>query len=74
MKQNLIRTMELIGRSLHPDHLKQKQFVFHKRVDLINHLLVSCGGVVLSSQYHPDNDTCMGAEIGHISSLNNRIK
>jgi hypothetical protein len=39
VKQNLIRTMELIGRSLHPDHLKQKQFVFHKRVDLINHLL-----------------------------------
>ena len=40
VKQNLIRAMDLIGRSLHIDHLK-KTFVFNKRVDLINHLLVS---------------------------------
>ena len=40
VKQNLIRSMDLIGRSLHTDHLK-KTFVFSKRVDLINHLLVS---------------------------------
>ena len=43
VKQNLIRSMDLIGRSLHIDHLK-KTFVFNKRVDLINHLLVSGRG------------------------------
>ncbi len=39
VKQNLIRTIDLIGRALHPDHLKNKDFVFSKRGDLINHLL-----------------------------------
>lgn len=39
MKQNLIRTIDLIGRALHPDHLKNGEFVFSKRADLINHLL-----------------------------------
>ena len=42
MKQNLIRTIDLIGRALHPDHLKRGDFVFRKREDLINHLLVNC--------------------------------
>ncbi len=39
VKQNLIRTIDLIGRALHPDHLKTNDFVFSKRGDLINHLL-----------------------------------
>ena len=39
VKQNLIRTIELIGRALHPDHLKSTDFIFSKRGDLINHLL-----------------------------------
>ena len=39
MKQNLIRTIDLIGRALHPDHLKNNEFVFSKRADLVNHLL-----------------------------------
>jgi len=39
VKQNLIRTIDLIGRALHPDHLKSSEFVFSKRGDLINHLL-----------------------------------
>lgn len=41
MKQNLVRTIDLIGRALHPDHLKQTDFIFQKRGDLISHLLVS---------------------------------
>lgn len=40
VKQNLIRTIDLIGRALHPGHLKKDDFVFGKRGDLINHLLV----------------------------------
>ena len=40
VKQNLIRTIDLIGRALHPDHLKRTDFVFSKRGDLITHLLV----------------------------------
>lgn len=39
VKQNLIRTIDLIGRALHPDHLKSSDFVFSKRGDLISHLL-----------------------------------
>ena len=41
VKQNLIRTIDLIGRALHPDHLKSHDFVFKKRGDLITHLLVN---------------------------------
>ena len=40
VKQNLIRTIDLIGRALHPDHLKKTDFIFSKRGDFINHLLV----------------------------------
>ncbi|CAI8027036.1 Maestro heat-like repeat-containing protein family member 1 [Geodia barretti] len=39
VKQNLIRTIDLIGRALHPDHLKKDDFIFSKRGDLLNHLL-----------------------------------
>ena len=39
VKQNLIRTIDLIGRALHPDHLKTNEFIFTKRADLLNHLL-----------------------------------
>ncbi|XP_011410499.2 PREDICTED: maestro heat-like repeat-containing protein family member 1 [Amphimedon queenslandica] len=39
VKQNLIRTIDLIGRSVHPDHLKIPDFIFNGRSDLINHLL-----------------------------------
>eukprot|EP00117_Sycon_ciliatum_P004055 scpid12251/ scgid8580/ HEAT repeat-containing protein 7A len=38
VKQNLIRTVELIGKALHPDHLKNKDFVFSKRADLLGHM------------------------------------
>ena len=55
VKQNLIRSMDLIGRSLHINHLK-KTFVFNKRVDLFNHLLVSGGEVAVSGMEH----VCMG--------------
>ena len=44
VKQNLIRTIDLIGKALHPDHLKIEGFVFSKRGDLINHLLVRVDG------------------------------
>ena len=40
MKQNLIRTIDLIGRAVHPDHLKISDFIFNGRSDLVNHLLV----------------------------------
>ena len=40
VKQNLIRTVELIGKALHPDHLKNKDFVFSKRADLLGHMQV----------------------------------
>jgi hypothetical protein len=47
VKQNLIRTIDLIGKALHPDHLKTNEFIFSKRGDLINHLLVSFLGYYL---------------------------
>ncbi|XP_064611998.1 maestro heat-like repeat-containing protein family member 1 [Liolophura sinensis] len=37
VKQNLIRTMELIAKALHPSHL-QTQYTFTKRGDLLTHL------------------------------------
>ena len=40
VKQNLIRTIDLIGKALHPSHLKTTNFVFAKRKDLLEHLLV----------------------------------
>ena len=43
VKQNLIRTIDLIGKALHPEHLKNNEFIFNKRGDLIDHLLVSVG-------------------------------
>lgn len=46
VKQNLIRTIDLIGKALHPDHLKTNDFTFNKRGDLINHLLV-CVAIIL---------------------------
>lgn len=41
MKQNLIRTVELIGKALHPDHLKANDFIFSKRADLLGHMQVN---------------------------------
>lgn len=38
VKENLIRTIDLIGKSVNPDHLKTN-FVFAGRGDLVNHLL-----------------------------------
>ena len=52
MKQNLIRTIDLIGKALHPDHLKSTEFVFSKRGDLINHLLVSSITIVCTCDTH----------------------
>ena len=52
VKQNLIRTIDLIGKALHPDHLKTEDFVFTKRGDLINHLLVSLQSI--SSSFYFD--------------------
>lgn len=37
VKQNLIRAVDLIGKSLHPDHLK-KNSPFEKKTSLINHM------------------------------------
>ena len=41
MKQNLIRAVDLIGKSLHPNHLQTADFVFQKRGDLLAHMQVS---------------------------------
>ena len=38
MKQNLIRAVDLIGKSMHPDHLN-RTYTFAKKTELINHLL-----------------------------------
>lgn len=43
MKQNLIRTVDLIGKSLHPSHLQTTDFVFQKRGDLLVHMQVLLG-------------------------------
>ena len=40
MKQNLIRAVDLIGRSMHPDHL-QAAHTFTSRGDLLSHMIVS---------------------------------
>ncbi|KAL3859489.1 hypothetical protein ACJMK2_009708 [Sinanodonta woodiana] len=37
VKTNLIRTVDLIGKALHPDHL-EKQYNFSNRIEFINHL------------------------------------
>ena len=53
VKQNLIHTIDLIGRALHPDHLKSHDFVFRKQCDLITHLLVEHTYVSITSiQYN----------------------
>ena len=53
VKQNLIRTIDMIGRALHPDHLKTHDFVFRKQCDLITHLLVEHTYVSITSiQYN----------------------
>ncbi|KAK3746766.1 hypothetical protein QZH41_013595 [Actinostola sp. cb2023] len=39
VKQNLIRAVELIGKALEPSRLQQPDFVFSRRVELINHML-----------------------------------
>lgn len=38
VKENLIRCVDLIGKSLHPSHLKNDKFVLHRRSDLLNHM------------------------------------
>jgi hypothetical protein len=38
VKQNLIRAVDLIGKSLHPNHLQTTDFVFQKRGDLLVHM------------------------------------
>lgn len=40
VKQNLIRATELIGKALEPSRLQQPEFVFTKRQELIQHMLV----------------------------------
>lgn len=52
VKQNLIRTIDLIGKALHPDHLKTTNFIFAKRKDLIEHLLVNFTCVVEVKSVH----------------------
>lgn len=39
VKENLIRCVDLIGKSLHPSHLKTDKFVFHRRGDLLGHMM-----------------------------------
>lgn len=51
VKQNLIRTIDLIGRALHPDHLKKTDFVFSKRGDLISHLLVRTCAIFIAFHF-----------------------
>lgn len=41
VKQNLIRATELIGKALEPSRLQQPEFVFTKRQEFVNHMLVS---------------------------------
>ena len=43
VKQNLIRATELIGKALEPGRLQQPEFIFTKRKELINHMLVGSG-------------------------------
>eukprot|EP00040_Diaphanoeca_grandis_P032327 m.195702 g.195702 ORF g.195702 m.195702 type:complete len:1632 (-) comp32581_c2_seq1:207-5102(-) len=39
VKENLIRCVDLIGKSLHPSHLKNDKFVLHRRGDLLTHMI-----------------------------------
>lgn len=39
VKENLIRCVDLIGKSLHPSHLKNDKFVLHRRGDFLEHML-----------------------------------
>lgn len=39
VKQNLIKTVDLIGKSLHPTHLGNLEYVFTHRKELIGHIL-----------------------------------
>jgi hypothetical protein len=39
VKENLIRCVDLIGKSLHPSHLKNDKFVLHRRGDFLAHML-----------------------------------
>ena len=39
MKQNLIKTADLIGKAMHPEHL-QTVHTFTQRGDIVNHLMV----------------------------------
>ena len=52
MKQNLIRATELIGKALEPNRLQQPEFVFTKRQELVNHMLVGGGDSCQSSHLH----------------------
>jgi hypothetical protein len=38
VKENLIRCVDLIGKSLHPSHLKTDKFILHRRQDLLGHM------------------------------------
>lgn len=39
VKENLIRCVDLIGKSLHPSHLKSDKFVLHRRGELLAHMI-----------------------------------
>lgn len=38
MKENLIRCVDLIGKSLHPAHLKTDKLTLHRRAELLGHM------------------------------------
>ena len=38
VKENLIRCVDLIGKSLHPAHLKTDKFILHRREELLGHM------------------------------------
>ena len=38
VKENLVRCVDLIGKALHPDHLKTDKFILHRRGDLLAHM------------------------------------
>ena len=47
MKENLIRCVDLIGKSLHPAHLKTDKFTLHRREELLGHMQAYVPSVAL---------------------------
>ena len=50
VKENLIRCVDLIGKALHPSHLKSDAFVLNRRPDLLGHMKVCTHASVASAR------------------------